>query len=78
MPVTDGQPDMPNAYCTLVNPQRSVPRRPWISPGLTTSALAHAPTITDIEPELARQLNGTYIVGHNVGVDQRGGDLEPG
>jgi DNA polymerase III subunit epsilon len=42
---------MASAYCTLLNPQRAVPRRPWISPGLTTSTLAGAPAITDIEPE---------------------------
>jgi DNA polymerase III epsilon subunit-like protein len=71
VPITGGQPDMASAYCTLVNPQRAVPWRPWISPGLTTSALAGAPTITDIEPELARRLDAAFIVGHNVGVDWR-------
>jgi DNA polymerase-3 subunit epsilon/exodeoxyribonuclease X len=71
VPFADGQPDMANAYCTLVNPGRPVPRRPWISPGLTTRALADAPAIATVEPELARRLNGTYIVGHNVNVDWR-------
>jgi DNA polymerase III subunit epsilon len=69
--ISDGHPDLASVYCTLVNPQRAVPRRPWISPGLTTTALADAPTITDIEPELARRLDDAYIVGHNVGVDWR-------
>jgi DNA polymerase III subunit epsilon len=71
VPLADGQPDMPNAYSTLVNPGRPVPRRPWISPGLTTSAVADAPVIADIESELARRLAGAYIVGHNIGVDWR-------
>jgi DNA polymerase III epsilon subunit-like protein len=71
VPLADGQPDMPAAYCTLVNPGRPVPRRPWISPGLTTSALADAPTIADIEPGLARRLDDAYIIGHNIGVDWR-------
>jgi DNA polymerase III epsilon subunit-like protein len=71
VPITGGQPDMATAYCTLANPQRAVPRRPWISPGLTTTALAGAPTITDIEPELAHRLDGAFIIGHNVGVDWR-------
>jgi DNA polymerase-3 subunit epsilon/exodeoxyribonuclease X len=71
VPLAGGQPGMPDAYCTLVNPGRPVPRRPWISPGLTTSAAAGAPAIADIEPELARCLSGSYIVGHNIGVDWR-------
>ena len=71
VPLTDGRPDVPSAFCTLVNPGRPVPRRPWISPGLTTSALASAPAIADIESGLARRLDGAYIVGHNVGVDWR-------
>jgi hypothetical protein len=33
VPLAEGQPDLPHAYSTLVNPQRPVPRRPWISPG---------------------------------------------
>jgi DNA polymerase III subunit epsilon len=71
VPLAGGQPDIPNAYCTLVNPGRPVPRRPWISPGLTTRALSDAPAIAVIEPELARRLDGAFIVGHNVNVDWR-------
>jgi DNA polymerase-3 subunit epsilon/exodeoxyribonuclease X len=71
VPLAGGQPDMPSAYCTLVSPGWPVPRRPWISPGLTTSAVAGAPAVADIEPELARRLNGTCIAGLNIGVDWR-------
>jgi DNA polymerase-3 subunit epsilon len=71
IPITDWQPDMTAAYCTLINPQRSIPRRPWISPGLTDDALRTAPTIEAIEPELARRINGKHLVGHNVSVDWR-------
>jgi DNA polymerase III epsilon subunit-like protein len=71
VPLTGGQPDMPNAYCTLVNPGRPVPGRPWISPGLSSHTLADAPAIEVIEPELARRLDGAFIVGHNVSVDWR-------
>jgi DNA polymerase III subunit epsilon len=71
VPLARGHPDLDNAYCTLVNPQRPVPRRPWISPGLTTQVLAAAPAIADIEAELARRLTGAIIVGHNIGVDWR-------
>ena len=69
VPITGGQPDMTTAYCTLINPQRPIPRRPWISPGLTDDALRTAPTIAAVEPELARRINGKYLVGHNVRVD---------
>ena len=71
VPLAEGQPDLSHAYSTLVNPQRPVPRRPWISPGLTMAALGAAPAIASVEPELARRLSGAIIVGHNVGVDWR-------
>jgi DNA polymerase III epsilon subunit-like protein len=64
-------PDISAAYSTLINPGRSIPKRPWISPGLTTAVLAGAPGPADVEPELARRLDGRFIVGHNVGVDWR-------
>jgi len=71
VPVTSGQPDVAAAWTTLVNPGRKIPRRPWISPGLTADVLAAAPAPAGIEPELARRVNGHVIVGHNVGVDWR-------
>jgi DNA polymerase-3 subunit epsilon len=71
VPIIGWQPDMTATYCTLINPQRPVPRRPWISPGLTDEALGAAPTIETVEPELAQRINGKYLVGHNVGVDWR-------
>lgn len=71
VPIIDWQPDVASAYCTLVDPQRPIPRRPWISPGLTDETLRTAPTIATVEPELARRINGKYLVGHNVGVDWR-------
>lgn len=71
VPFTNGQPDPAAAYSTLVNPGRKVPQRPWISPGLTNDALAGAPGPGDVEPELARRVNGQIVIGHNVGVDWR-------
>ncbi|MFC7273792.1 3'-5' exonuclease [Paractinoplanes rhizophilus] len=71
VPIVDWQPDMSRAYCTLVNPQRPIPRRPWISPGLTDGSLRTAPTIAAVEPGLADRIDGRYLVGHNVGVDWR-------
>lgn len=71
VPVTDGQPDIATAWTTLINPGRKIPRRPWISPGLTTEVLSAAPSPADIEPGLARRVNGKIIVGHNVNVDWR-------
>jgi DNA polymerase-3 subunit epsilon len=66
-----GQPDTVGAYTTLINPGRTIPRRPWISPGLTTAVLAAAPAPADVEPELAARINGHVLVGHNIGVDWR-------
>src|SRR5712692_1378687 len=71
VPLAAGQPDTAAAYTTLINPGRRIPRRPWISPGLTNTALAAAPTPAEVEPELAHRINGHILVGHNVGVDWR-------
>jgi DNA polymerase-3 subunit epsilon len=71
VPLAGGNPDLAGAFATMLNPGRPVPRRPWISPGLTTNALAAAPAIEDIAPELATRLAGATVVGHNVNVDWR-------
>ncbi len=71
VPFSAGQPGIAAAYSTLVNPGRPIPRRPWISPGLTNAVLATAPSAADVEPELVRRVSGHIIVGHNVGVDWR-------
>ncbi len=71
VPLTAGQPVRGDAYTTLVNPGRTVPRRPWMSPGLTIDALRTAPTVAEIAPELARRITGRILVGHNIGVDWR-------
>ena len=71
VPITDGQPDAARAFSTTINPGRPVPRRPWISPGLTTESVAASPGIDDIAPEIASRMTNGVIVGHNVGVDWR-------
>ena len=71
IPITAGRPDTEAAYSTTLNPGRSVPRRPWISPGLTTAALTGSPELEEIEPELTARLHGRVWVGHNVRVDAR-------
>lgn len=71
VPINEGRPSLDEAYTTLINPQRPVPRRPWISPGLTNRTLADAPPLAEVEPELAARLNGRVIVGHNITVDWR-------
>ena len=43
VPITAGQPGTAATYTSLVNPGRPIPRRPWISLGLTTIVLAVAP-----------------------------------
>ena len=71
VPIIDWEPQPSTSYCTLINPGRPIPRKPWISPGLTDTVLASAPTIAQVEPRLAAMINGRYIVGHNVHVDWR-------
>jgi DNA polymerase-3 subunit epsilon/exodeoxyribonuclease X len=71
VPIVNWQPDMTLAYCTLINPGRPIAQRPWISPGLTNGVLQAAPPLAAVEPELARRINGKYLVGHNIGVDWR-------
>ena len=71
VPLTAGHPDIAIAYTTLINPGRTIPRRPWISPGLTSAVLSAAPAPSDVEPELANRINGHVVVGHNIGVDWR-------
>ncbi|MDT3442924.1 MULTISPECIES: 3'-5' exonuclease [unclassified Pseudofrankia] len=71
VPLHDGHPALPEAFATLVNPGRPVPRRPWISPGINDETLRTAPPFDRIAAELAARIDGRWIVGHNVGVDWR-------
>lgn len=71
VPIANGHPGLSGAYSTLVNPGRPIPKRPWISPGLTNHALRAAPALTAVEPILAQHIDGRYIVGHNSKVDWR-------
>ena len=50
VPIRDGQPFLARHYTTLINPGRPIPRRPWISPGLTSKVLATAPTLPRSPP----------------------------
>jgi DNA polymerase III subunit epsilon len=71
IPIAGGRPCMTSAYTTVINPGRLIPRRPWISPGLTSQAFAAAPVLADVAPELIARQEGKTIIGHNVGVDWR-------
>ncbi len=71
IPILGGSPSLPDAYSTLINPGRTIPKRPWISSDLTNDVLAGAPHLAEVSPELTARLNGKVIVGHNVGVDWR-------
>ena len=71
IPIVDGSPDLSSAYESLVNPGRAVPRRRWISPGLTDEVLREAPSPAQVGRELGERVSGRYLVGHNIGVDWR-------
>ncbi|WP_116073476.1 3'-5' exonuclease [Asanoa ferruginea] len=71
VPLVNGRPEPDQGFSTLVNPGRPIPRRPWISPGLTDDRLAGAPSIIDVGATLAGRINGRWLLGHNVNVDWR-------
>jgi DNA polymerase III subunit epsilon len=71
IPIISGRPSLSDGYNTLINPGRPIPRRPWISPELTTQTLADAPSLSKVTSSLTARLNGKVIVGHNIGVDWR-------
>src|SRR5260370_5739436 len=71
IPIADGHPAIASAYTTVINPGRPIPRRPWISPGLTSDVRAAAPGLVGVAAELTARLEGKIIVGHNVGVGWR-------
>jgi DNA polymerase-3 subunit epsilon/exodeoxyribonuclease X len=71
IPITAGRPSPDGAYTTPINPGRRIRQRPWISPGLTNSALAAAPRLSDVEPLLHQRLSAKILVGHNIAVDWR-------
>ncbi len=56
-------------YDTLINPGRDV--GPTRIHGITASMVAQAPTFADIADELARLLDGTLFVAHNLAFDTR-------
>jgi DNA polymerase-3 subunit epsilon len=66
-----GEPDMATAYSSCLDPGRPIPAKPWISPGLSGLALRGQPTLADVRGDLLARLAGSYLVGHNVGVDWR-------
>jgi DNA polymerase III subunit epsilon len=71
VPIVGGRPAASDAYVTVINPGRLIPRRRWISPSLTTDVLAQAPSMDAVTLELTARLTGKVLVGHNVGVDWR-------
>jgi DNA polymerase III subunit epsilon len=65
----DLKPDMKHTFSTLLNPGRPIPKRPWISPGITDAAVQHAPSLDQVTDDIATRIDGAYLLGHNVRVD---------
>lgn len=53
----------------LINPDRPIPPRSSVIHGITDELVADAPRFARIWPELTPFLNGTVLVGHNIGFD---------
>lgn len=71
VPLANGQPDLAQAFSSLINLGRSISRHPWLSPGLTNAVLATAPPLEHVEARLTELINERWLVGHNVNVDWR-------
>lgn len=71
VPISGGRPALDQAWQSLVNPGRRIPRHPWISPGLTNEVLAQAPPWHAVEPAVRHCVHEAVLVGHNVRVDWR-------
>jgi DNA polymerase III subunit epsilon len=70
VPLTaDLQPDMTQAFSTLLDPQRPIPRKPWISPGITDAAVQGKPFLYQVSSDITKLVDGAHLVGHNVRVD---------
>ncbi|WP_329072650.1 3'-5' exonuclease [Amycolatopsis sp. NBC_01480] len=71
VPIRRGAPDVDKAFSTLINPQRTITRGPWTSPGITNTVLHDAPTLDEVAPAILELVAGATLVGHNVRVDWR-------
>lgn len=54
---------------SLVNPGRAIPPMITVLTGITEAMVVRAPPIEAVLPSMVEFLNGTVIVGHNVGFD---------
>lgn len=58
-------------FDALVNPRRSVPRESQAIHGISPEMLRTMPGIEDVLPKLARFVEDSVIVGHNIAFDMR-------
>ncbi|MCD0446262.1 3'-5' exonuclease [Glycomyces sp. A-F 0318] len=65
----DGTPGVTQAWSSLLHPQRPIPHKPWISPGITDAAVRNAPFLEQVSGDIRRLVDGAHLVGHNVRVD---------
>jgi len=54
---------------TLINPERDISNSNIH--GITSELVSLAPTFAEIDSELSRLINGTFMVAHNISFDQR-------
>jgi DNA polymerase-3 subunit epsilon len=58
-----------DTYCTLVNPQRPIPRFIQGLTGITEDMVDGAPTFSEIAAQVNEQLQGKIFIAHNVNFD---------
>lgn len=68
-PIQDRQVDTGAARSWLIRPPVSIARRVTYIHGITNSDVRSCPMWTDVAPDVARHLDGAWIVAHSAKVD---------
>ncbi|PHF04989.1 3'-5' exonuclease [Bacillus wiedmannii] len=67
--VTQGKLEKKSFFHSLINPQRSIRRYPWVY--ITNEDVKDAPIFNEIKLDLVNYLGKSILIGHNVNVDWR-------
>lgn len=61
--------DLQDTFCTLINPQSSIPYNAYAVHGINTAMVADKPVIKDVLPEFFSFTEDTVIAAHNARFD---------
>jgi DNA polymerase-3 subunit epsilon len=60
-----------DSYCTLVNPERPIPRMITSLTGISNEMVARQPRFAEVAHEVSQAVRGCVFVAHNAGFDWR-------